>query len=93
MTKSLLGLFVVSSLCMVSASAFADDTPAAEMPVQTAPIVTTLKPVTVYGRSQLPIVIELRRLSAAHEASVAHETLHNALVAQATPAGLRPQAK
>ena len=48
------------------------------------------KTVTVYGKRQLPsVVIEIARLSAAHEASVAHDSLRAALVEQSKPAALR----
>jgi len=57
-----------------------------------SPTTYTLKVVTVYGRRQLPsVVIEIARLSAAHEASVAHEELHRALLEQSMPPALRPQ--
>jgi hypothetical protein len=88
MANKVLGLVVFLALGAVSASALADESqPTADAPV------TTLKPITVVGRTQLPIVIELKRLSAAHEAGVAHEALHRALLAQSLPQGLRPQAK
>ena len=87
MTKKLLAVVVVLSLTMVSLSASADDTTATQ-----AVKVYTLKPTTVYGKRQLPsVVIEIARLSAAHEASAAHDHLHNALVESSVPATLRTQ--
>ena len=87
MTKKLLGAALAISLSLVSLSASAD--PPAPPP---AGKVTVLKTIVVYGKRQLPsVVIEIARLSAAHEASEAHESLHAALVEQSVPAALRPQ--
>jgi hypothetical protein len=85
--KNLFGVLVAVSLSLVSMTAFADppSTPA-------APTVHVLKPTIVYGRRQLPsVVIEIQRLSAAHEAGEAHEGLHQALMEASVPATLRHQ--
>lgn len=65
--------------------------PAAAAVAAAAPSnVKVLKPTIVYGRRQMPsVVVEIQRLSAAHEAGVAHESLHNALVESSLPAALR----
>jgi hypothetical protein len=96
MQKKLFGVFVTISLSLVSVTAFADPPAATTAPAAAAPAqptnVKVLKTVWVYGRRQLPsVVIEIQRLSAAHEAAEAHESLHNALVESSVPAALRQQ--
>ena len=87
MTKKLLGAALAIALSLASLSASAD--PPAPPP---AGKVTVLKTIVVYGKRQLPsVVIEIARLSAAHEASAAHDHLHNALVEASVPATLRTQ--
>ncbi len=72
-----------AAVLAVAAPALADDTAAV---ATTAPGVIVLKPRTIYGRPNRPmVVIDIRPLSAAAAAGAAHESLRTSLVGQSQP--------
>ncbi len=90
MLKNVVAALVMSSALVVpslSSLASADDTkPSADGKVY------VLKTVKIVGNRQLPsVVIELARLSAAHEAGAAHENLRKAMLEASVPATLKAQ--
>lgn len=87
MLKHVVAALVMSSALLAASVASADDTkPTPEGKVY------VLKPIKIVGTRQLPsVVIEIARLSAAHEAGVAHEGLRKALLEASVPATLKAQ--
>lgn len=87
MLEKIVGVLVACAALVVSSVASAD-----EAPPNPEGKVYVLKTVRVVGTRQMPsVVIEVARLSAAHEAGAAHEGLRRTLLEQSMPAAFKPQ--